>query len=274
MHRYSTLSFEQDGLSLVTNHFFAYHNVFFGSQLEIEPSRFASTLWSVVLRAGGPSSEETRGALDELVQTYWYPLYAYSRRCGNSDDDAMDLTQGFFAHLLECNALESVSPDKGRFRSFLLAAFKNFMANERRAAGAIRRGGKVQTFSMSEFDYRSRYDLEPTDERSPDRLFERSWVVTLLDLVQHRLEFEYQRANKKELFDLLKPHLTHRGKAVPRADICRQLDMSSAAVAMSLYRIRRRYGELLRGEVSTTVQDEADIEDELRTLMEIVSRAD
>ena len=235
-------------------------------------SRFLTTHWSVVLRAGGSDDDETRRALAELVETYWYPLYAFSRRKGNKDHDAMDLTQGFFAHLLSHDAMESVAPSKGRFRSFLLAAFKNFMANERRAAATIRRGGAVKTFSLTDVDFRKRYDCEPANEESPDQLYERSWVESLLQRVRHRLADEYQRADKANLFELLEPHLTHRGEALPRAEICKKMNLSAAALAMSLHRMRRRYGELLREEVAVTAGNADDVEDELQVLMSIVSR--
>ena len=239
-----------------------------------EEARFATTHWTVVLRAAGPNREETRSALAELITTYWYPLYAFARRQGNSDHDAMDLTQGFFAHLLAHDALESVAPHKGRFRSFLLAAFKNYTANERRAAGTIRRGGAVQTFLLSDVDFRKRYECEPVDGESPDRLYERSWVESLLQRVIQRLEKEYQCAGKTDLFKLLEPHLMHRDEKLPREEIGRQLNLSTAAVAMSLHRMRRRYGALLREEVSMTASDTGDVEDELRALMAIISRTE
>jgi RNA polymerase sigma-70 factor (ECF subfamily) len=234
------------------------------------PAKFATTQWSIVLRAGGPTSDEARNSLGELVQTYWYPLYAFSRRRGYSDHDSMDLTQGFFAHLLQCHALDSVSPYKGRFRSFLLASFENYMATEWRAASALRRGGAVTKVSLSDFG--TRYDHEPVHEESADRLFERSWVESILERVRLRLADDYQRAQKKELFDLLEPHLSNRNDALPRAEISRRLNLSIAAVAMSLHRMRRRYAELLREEIATTVGDSADVDDELRDLMAIVSR--
>ena len=233
--------------------------------------RFGTTRWSVVLRAGAAASDETRDALNELIESYWYPLYAFSRRCGNSHHDALDLTQGFLAHLLQGEALRCVSPDKGRFRSFLLAAFKNFMANQRRAAGTLRRGGGVTTISLTDADFRVRYDREPAHEETPEMLFERSWVEELLAGVRARLADEYRQADKRELFEFLEPHLAGCREATPRAEICSRLNLSAAALAMSIHRMRRRYGELLRQEVAATLDDPANIEDELRTLMAIVS---
>jgi RNA polymerase sigma-70 factor (ECF subfamily) len=235
-------------------------------------ARFTTTHWSVVLRSRDVQSDATQQALAELTQTYWYPLYVFSRRQGNSEHDAMDLTQGFFVHLLNGHALETVSPEKGRFRSFLLASFKNFMANQRRAAETIRRGGGVTTLSLTPDDFPARYSREPVHEETPELCYQRSWAEALLIKVRGELADDYKRAGKSELYTLLEPHLTHQGDAVPRADISRQLNLSSAAVAMSIHRMRRRYGELLRQAVAATVDDPDDVEDELQSLMEIVSR--
>jgi len=224
-----------------------------------------------VLRAGAAGSADTRDALNELIESYWYPLYAFSRRCGNSHHDALDLTQGFLAHLLQGEALSSVSPDKGRFRSFLLASFKNFMANQSRAAATLRRGGSVNTISLNDADFRTRYDREPAVNETPELLFERSWVAELLARVRARLGEEYQQAGKQELFEFLEPHLAGCHEATPRAEICRRLNLSAAALAMSIHRMRRRYGELVREEVAATVDDPAHVDDELRTLMSLVS---
>jgi RNA polymerase sigma factor (sigma-70 family) len=233
--------------------------------------RFGTTRWSVVLRAGAAASDETRNALNELIESYWYPLYAFSRRCENSHHDALDLTQGFLAHLLQGEAFSSMSPEKGRFRSFLLASFKNFMANERRAAATLRRGGSVNTISLSDAEFRTRYDREPAINETPELLFERSWVAELLARVRARLTNEYQQAGKQELFGLLEPHLASCRDATPRAEICARLNLSAAALAMSIHRMRRRYGELLREEVAATVDDPAHVDEELRTLMAIVT---
>lgn len=235
-------------------------------------ARFTTTHWSVVCRAGATGSEDARQALGKLIECYWYPLYAFARRRGHGDHDAMDLTQGYFAHLLDGNALESVSPEKGRFRSFLLASFTNFISNQRRAATTIRRGGSTVTLSLTTIDFQTRYDREPVDRETPESLFLRSWVESLLMSVRTRLADDYRTADKGELFRLLEPHLSHRVDATPRAEICRQFNLSPAAVAMSLHRMRHRYGELLREEVAATVSDPAEVEDELRALMEIVSR--
>lgn len=234
------------------------------------PLRFVTTHWSVVLRAGKPDSDDARNALDELIRTYWYPLYAYARHIGRDHHDAMDLTQGFFAHLLGGDVLGLVSPTYGHFRSFLLVSFKNFNANDHRARATVRRGGRVNVVSMTAPDFATRYETEPVDDVTPDMLFERQWVQTLLDCAHSRLAQEYERADKTEIFRLLEPHLTFSDHPVSRSDVGRQLNLSPAAVAMSIYRMRRRYGELLRAEVAATIDETANIEEEVRSLMRIV----
>lgn len=223
------------------------------------------------MRAGGDESDAAQQALAELTAAYWYPLYAYARRQGNGEHDAMDLTQGFFTHLISGHALESVSPEKGRFRSFLLVSFRNFMANQRRAADTARRGGAVTILSLSADDFQARFDREPTHDETPEACYQRNWVESLLAKVREELEDDYRQAGKSTLFELLEPYLTHRGDALPRAEISRRTNLSAAAVSMSIHRMRRRYGELLRQHVAATVDDPADIEDEIRTLMTIVS---
>lgn len=233
-------------------------------------SRFVTTNWSVVLRAGKSKSDDARNALDELIRTYWYPLYAYARRIGREHHDAMDLTQGFFAHLLSGDALGLVSPDYGHFRSFLLASFKNFNANDHRSNATARRGGHVQLISLTSPDYATRYGLEPALDVTPELLFERQWVQALLDCVHHRLAQEYERADKMELFRLLEPHLTFNDYDISRGEAGRRLNLSPAAIGMSIYRMRRRYGELLRAEVAATIDNTAKIDEEVQTLMRIV----
>lgn len=237
-----------------------------------QKKQFATTCWSVVFRAGAVPSDATRQALSELIYSYWYPLYAFARRQGNSNEDALDLTQGFFAHLLDAQALESVSPEKGRFRSFLLASFQNFIANQRRAAMTIRRGGNVKIFSFTADDFGTRFDREPFHSETPELCFQRSWVEALLLKVRTRLAEDYQQAGKADLFALLEPHLTQQGEIISRTEIGRRLNLSPAAIAMSIHRMRRRYGEILRSEVAATVDDPTEVEDELQTLMSIISR--
>ena len=227
------------------------------------------------MRAGAiDETEETRQALSELIEIYWYPLYAFSRRQGQSEHDAMDLTQGFLAHLVGGSGLSTVSPEKGRFRSFLLAAFKNFIANQRRALDTIRRGGNVTTISLHASEFESRYEREPAIEETPEILFERSWVEELLAHVRVLLAEEYRRAGKEELYALIEGHLAPTDDAIPRASIGQKLNLSSAAVSMSIHRMRRRYGEILRQEVAATLDNPEEVEEELRELMAIIGRGD
>jgi len=233
---------------------------------------FGTTKWSLVLLACGSKTGESEQAFHQLIEAYWYPLYAFARRRGNNDHDAMDLTQGFMIHLLSADALQTVSPEKGRFRTYLLAAFQNYMANQHRASQTVRRGGAANLLSLSTREWRERYDREPYHEETPELLFEKSWIETIFERVKNRLADAYHCADKDRLFELLEPHLTKSIDVVPRSEICRELNLSAAAVAMSLHRMRRRYGELLREEVAATIDDPADVDDELRTLMAIVSQ--
>lgn len=234
--------------------------------------RFNTTHWSLVLRAAASDSEDGQRALNELIQRYWYPLYAFCRRRGNGDADARDLTQGFFAHLLAGHGLETTSPHKGRFRSFLLTSFKNYMANQHRTATALRRGGSITILSLEGTDLAARYEKEPISGESPELLFERRWVESLLARVLARLADDYRQAGKEALFEMLEPYLLHQGEALPRVEISNRLQLSAAAINMSIHRMRRRYGEILREEVASTVDDRAEIEDEIRALMAVVGQ--
>lgn len=233
--------------------------------------RFDTTSWSVVLRAGELQSDVQRQAFGVLYSVYWYPLYAFARRRGGSDHDAMDLTQGFFTHLLKGTALGQASADRGRFRTFLLTSFKNYSANQQRASATLRRGGGAVIHSLDADQFDQRYHREPAYEESPERLFHRSWATTLLSLVKARLAEDYRRAEKSTLFELLEPHLTHSSQSIPRSQIAQSLGLSSAAVNMSLFRMRRRYGELLREAITETVEDAEAVEDEINVLMSAIS---
>jgi RNA polymerase sigma factor (sigma-70 family) len=236
--------------------------------------RFQTTHWSVVLMAGKGMEGNSRQAFEELVAIYWYPLYAFTRRQGYNDHDAMDLTQGFLLHLVSSEALSTVASEKGRFRSFLLAAMKNFMANQRRSEETIRRGGAVSIVSLSTYRFDERYDHEPAHYCTPELEFQRTWADALLKRVFERLADAYRQADKEALYKLLEPHLKQSADAVPRADVSRELNMSAAAVSMSLYRLRIRFSQILREEVAATVSDPTEVEDELQSLMRIISQTD
>ncbi len=238
-----------------------------------ENTRFNTTRWSVVLQAGFSESDQQRQAWNALAQTYWYPLYLYCRRQGSCDHDAQDLTQGFFAHLLDKMALKTVSPEKGRFRSFLLAAFRNYMANVHRAASTLQRGGDHLISTLKPADLQSKYALESNREETPEQAYERSWVLSLLNRVRVRLGEDYQRAGRSKIFEVLQPFLGVDQETPSREQAARLLNLSQAAVNMSIHRMRRRYGELLTEEVAGTVENASDVQDELRELMAIVQRS-
>jgi RNA polymerase sigma-70 factor (ECF subfamily) len=230
--------------------------------------RFASTHWSVVVAARRRSSPESREALATLCRAYWYPLYAFVRRQGYSAADAQDLTQGFFARLLQKQFLAAVEREKGKFRSFLLAAMKHFLANERDRARAQKRGGGA-IVSLETLDFEtaeSRYRREPAHNVTAERIFERRWALTLLDRVLDRLVAEYAVAGKALLFEQLKDCLTAPDSARSYAELAATLAMTEGAVKVAVHRLRRRYRELLRDEIAQTVADPREVDDEIRQL--------
>jgi RNA polymerase sigma-70 factor (ECF subfamily) len=227
---------------------------------------FPQTAWSVVLLAGDNPSTQSAEALATLCQAYWYPLYSFVRRQGYSPHDAEDLTQGFFAHLLEQPRLSKARREKGRFRSFLLAALRNFLADQRDKAAAQKRGGNIPIISLDAQTAEQRYHLEPSDERDPEKLFERQWALSILDRVLARLESEYGAAGKSDRFKLLHPLLLGEEEALAYSEIGRRLDMSVAAVKMAILRLRTRSRELFRAEVINTLAEEKDVADEVKRL--------
>lgn len=230
------------------------------------PSRFATTHWSQVLAARDRSVPQGREALAALCGTYWYPLYAYVRRQGFPQDEAEDLTQEFFARLLERDYLQAVDRAKGRFRCFLLAACKHFLANERDRSRAAKRGGGRAVLSLDVETAEARYRREPACALTPERLFEQRWALTVLDHVLGRLRDELVRAGKGKLFDKLKTALTGEKSAARQAQLADDLGMSVGAVKVAVHRLRRRYRDLLREEISHTLDDPAQVEEEIRDL--------
>jgi RNA polymerase sigma factor (sigma-70 family) len=228
------------------------------------PRGFATTRWSLVVAAQQGAAPEAHDALADLCRLYWYPLYAYIRRRGHDTNQAEDLTQAFFARLLEKDGLAAVTPARGRFRSFLLAACQNFLANERERANALKRGGgRVVSLDLGDAD--GRYRREPDHSETPERLFERRWALTLLARVLGRLREDYEAAGKGRLFEALKGQLTGDGTA-PYAALGEELGMTQAAVKTAVHRLRRRYGELLREEIGETVATQAEIDSEIQAL--------
>jgi RNA polymerase sigma factor (sigma-70 family) len=227
---------------------------------------FGTTRWSLVLGAGHPGSQEAAAALAELCQRYWYPLYAYVRRRVGDVSEAQDLTQEFFVRLLEKNTLAAASRDRGRFRAFLLGAIKNFLANEWDRAKALKRGGGRPPISLALDTAESKLSLEPAHDITPEKLYERQWALTLLELVVERIEAEYSAADKSRQFALLKPALTGNRAAIDYTAAAAALEMSEDAVRQAAHRLRRRYREILREELLQTVADPTEVDDEIRSL--------
>ncbi len=245
------------------------------SKLERLPARgdrFATTHWSMVVSAGGSDSSEARRALAMLCENYWFPLYAFVRRAGYSAEDAQDLTQEFFVRLLAKNYLADADRQRGKFRSYLLGAMKHFLAKERRRQGALKRGGTRPMLSLDFHSGENRYSLiEPVDNMTPERLYEKRWALTLLDLVLSRLREEFCTAGKLELFDSLKQFLA-RGTAKPAyLEVAEELGMSKGAVKVAVHRLRRRYRKLLKDEIARTTVGPESLEDELGELLAALS---
>jgi len=232
---------------------------------------FALTRWSVVLAAGQTDSTNARDALENLCRAYWPPLYAFVRRQGHNPADAQDLTQEFFARFLQKNYLGAVDPAKGRFRSFLLASLKHFLANEWDKARAAKRGGGGVLVPINTDSAETSCGVEPSDQLTPEKLFERRWALTLLEQVLARLRAEHLRDGKTELFEQLKATLTGERTSLPYAQIASRLGMSEVAIKVTVHRLRQRYREILREEISHTVSAPDQIEDEIRSLFSALS---
>lgn len=234
--------------------------------LPADAGHFATTHWSVVLRAGRSDDARSREALACVCQTYWYPLYAFVRRRGHSPEDAQDLTQGFFGHLLENHALATVDQAKGKFRSFLLASLRNFLTNEWERARTQKRGSGQRVVSLDATAAESRYGLEPVDHASPDKLFERNWALTLMEQALERLRAEQAAAGKATEFAPMQLCLMGDAEAPGHAALAAQLGLSVGTVKMAVSRLRRRYRELLCDEIAQTVSSPAEVEEEIRHL--------
>jgi RNA polymerase sigma factor (sigma-70 family) len=232
--------------------------------------RFATTQWSLVLRARDGGGREGEEALADLCRRYWYPLYAYVRRRGHSPDQAQDLTQEFFCRLLERDFLSGVSQDKGRFRSFLLASCEHFLSNQREAMAALKRGRGREKLLLDVQDAEGRYLLEPGHNLTPERLFERRWALTLLEESVAQLRSECERAGKGPLFTALRPFLTGDGQPESYRRTAASLGMSEGALKVAVHRLRRRYRERLRAEIARTLGDPSAVEDEIRHLFSVL----
>jgi RNA polymerase sigma factor (sigma-70 family) len=232
--------------------------------------KFATTRWSLVAAAGQGRSPESQDALASLCQTYWYPLYAYARRGMPSAHDAQDLTQAFFAELLEKDYLKDADPQRGKFRTFLLTAFKHFLSKERDRANAQKRGGGQRSLSLDFQAGEHRYNLEPADYSTPETIYERRWALALLEQTLAHLRQELVNAGKEKLFECLKGALEGDGPQESYARTGAELGISEQAVKVAVYRLRRRYQELLRAQVAETVAAPDEVEDELRDLFTAV----
>jgi len=235
------------------------------------PAQFATTHWSVVTLAGGDSSIPAAQALEKLCRAYWYPLYFFVRRRGYAVHEAQDLTQSFFARLLDMHYLNAVDRTKGKFRSFLLAALEHFLANEWRRAHAQKRGGSINFISLDDDSAEQQYLQVSAGDPSPEKLFEQQWAMTLLEQVLARLREEFVAAGKVNLFGELKIFLTGEKRAISYAELAGRLGTTEAAVKTAVSRMRQRYGELLREEIANTVSSPLEVEEELRTLYAALS---
>lgn len=227
---------------------------------------FAPTPWSVVMAAAVKHTPEGHEALEKLCRAYWPPIFAHLRYKGYSLHQAQDLAQEFFHRLLEGNAFAAVSPAKGRFRTFLLAALKYFLINEWKREKAIKRGGGVQVIDLDGLDPAVRSACEPHAEEDPMNAYDRRWALTLIAKVRSRLRREYETADQLDRHEILKTYLVDGKEPQSCADTAAALGISEAAAKSAIYRIRQRFGQLLRMEITRTVTDEAEVDDELRYL--------
>jgi RNA polymerase sigma factor (sigma-70 family) len=230
------------------------------------PREFLTTRWSIVLAAQDGSS---RDAMERLCGNYWFPLYAYVRRAGHSSEDAQDLTQEFFARLLAKSWLDDVQQERGRFRSWLLAAMRHFLTNEWHRSRTQKRGGDAVVFALDSEEAERRYHDEPSPDAPPDELYDRRWALTLIDTVLGRLGGEFAAAGKASLFAELRGAIT--GGARPYAEIGATLGMSEGAVKIAVVRLRERFRELLRAEIAETVATPGETDAEMRHLLDALA---
>jgi len=237
------------------------------------PRDFATTHWSLVVAAKPGEASETRAreALEELCRAYWYPLYAFVRYRGYSSDDAQDLTQTFFAQIIETGGFASADPERGRFRSYLLGVMKHFLANEWHRAQTQKRGGQVQFIEWDALNPEARYAGTSRQSDNPEHLFDREWALQTIAGALQSLRDEMVKAGKSEQFDALKACLTGEDE-ITRQEMAARLDMTDGAVRVAVHRLRRRYRELLRAAVAETVSNEADLDDEMRYLVAVLRR--
>lgn len=233
-------------------------------------AQFCTTHWSVVHTAGEAESPQALQALESLCRAYWYPLYTFIRRQGKNPEDAEDLTQGFFSHLLEKKRFANASQERGKFRTFLLGSLKNFMVNEWRYANRLKRGGEMKFLSLYANEAEGRYAAEPSSNANPDLAYEERWAATLIERVLATVRQEYASTGKVNLFEGLKSQLWGAGLVSSYADLAASLSMTEGALKMAVYRLRQRFRELLRSEIARTVERPEEVDAELRYLISVV----
>lgn len=235
-------------------------------------TRFPTTQWSIVLDARTPASPGVDAALENLCGMYWCPLYIFVRRRGFSPHDAQDITQAFFARMLEKDILNSVGPEKGKFRSFLLACMNHFLSHERERSRSLKRGGRAKLIPLDGPAAEVHYASGLTATLSAEAAYEKQWAITVLERAFARLRHEFVAGGKANLFDSLKPFLTEQSDSQDYSDLARQLSMTPNAVGVAIHRLRRKLRQSVREEIADTVADPAEIDDEMRHLFTILTR--
>ena len=235
-------------------------------------TRFWTTCWAAVLAAGNAESQEATTAWSRLCKSYWFPVYAFIRKRGHSPEDAQDLTQEFFARFLEKNHISRATKERGRFRVFLMTSVQNFLHNERDRAHAIKRGGGCKFLSLDHQDPEERYRLEPVTETDPAQAFEQRWAAVLLETVLNRLREDFASEGRGPLFEKLQAHLWGDSESIPYSQLAEEFGLTSANIKTIAHRSRLRYREVLREEIAYTVSAPGEIDDEIRYLMQVVSR--
>jgi RNA polymerase sigma-70 factor (ECF subfamily) len=224
----------------------------------------------MVLRAAKKSDPASRQPLAELCEIYWYPLYVFVRRRGFEADEAMDLTQGYFVNLIDRDLLDSVDPERGEFRGFLLATMKHHISHTKRAERTLKRGGATSTLSLDAERVEKRYRMEPVDERTPEQAFEGKWALTVVDQARRRLRQEIENEGNSRSFALLEPLLTDDAGVRPYAELAGELGTTEGSVKMAVLRLRRRFGQVLRAIIAETVDRPDRVDQELKHLLAVL----
>jgi RNA polymerase sigma-70 factor (ECF subfamily) len=227
--------------------------------------KFQPTQWTLI-RSASFNSPQSRDALEKLCRTYWYPIYSFIRRNGRGPHDAQDLTQDFFARFLETNSIIRADPRRGKFRTFLLGALKNFLTDAHRKATAWKRGGGIKIVSFEESEAEERYRMEPVDNRTPDQAYDQRWLVRLLETAMARLRDEFRAAGKDRQFQVLKVFLSREGDDESYNAAGAELNTSGKTIAVAVHRIRRRFRQVVRSAIADTVSSPEEVEEEFRSL--------